>query len=217
MPSLKGDIIHLLKSKEYDVLIRLSSTKNKILNILISLSYDKGNVISWRAMESIGIITKEISKSNPVFVRNLIGRLLWMIRDESGGIGWSAPEIIGEITRNNPELCSDIALVIPSFHEEKMLTAGVLRAIGRIGKRSIEMVSDALPIVCSYLRDSDPVIRGLAVWALGEIGTPETINELEGLKSDTSIIYLYDEGELKKRIISDVAQEAIGKLNRKDQ
>jgi len=36
-------------------------------------------------MEAIGLGAKEISKTDPAAVRNIVGRLLWMIRDESGG------------------------------------------------------------------------------------------------------------------------------------
>lgn len=102
MPS-KKEIINILKEKKYDELVKLSPREGTIINTLISLSYDKKSLISWRAIEAIGLITREISKSNPELVRNIVGRLLWMIRDESGGIGWSAPEILGEIVRNNPD------------------------------------------------------------------------------------------------------------------
>ncbi|MCK5427484.1 MAG: hypothetical protein KAJ34_07290, partial [Thermodesulfovibrionia bacterium] len=105
LPS-KKEVSKLLKEKKYGELIELSLNNKKILSILISLSYDKKNPISWRAIQSTGLITGKMSKSNPKLVRNVAGRLLWMIRDESGGIGWSAPEILGEIVRNCPILCS---------------------------------------------------------------------------------------------------------------
>ncbi len=134
MLPLKKEIIDLLEKRRYEDIINLSPSPNKVISVLITLSYDKTLRISWRAIEAIGLISKEIAKSDPGTVRNIAGRLLWMIRDESGGIGWSVPEILGEIVRNNPGLCSDLAPIIASFHEEKMLTAGVLWALGRIGK-----------------------------------------------------------------------------------
>ena len=82
--------------------------------------------MSWRAIEAVGLASKEIARTRPELVRNTVGRLLWMIRDESGGIGWSSPEMLGEIVRNNPEQFADIAPIIVSFLDEDMLSAGVL-------------------------------------------------------------------------------------------
>jgi len=212
MPLSRKEVLSLLEEKKYDELVRLSSSHKKILSILISLSYDKKTSVSWRAIESIGLITGVISKTHPELVRNIIGRLLWMIRDESGGIGWSTPEILGEIVRNNPELYSDIAAVIMSFHQEKMLTAGVLWAIGRIGKINTEMVNYAIPVVLNYLYNSDKTLRGYAAWALGEIGASETINKLRKLKSDDSPVPFYEDGELKEKTVGEVAVQAINKL-----
>lgn len=211
----KKEIIRLLKEKKYDDLAGLPLSGKKIISLLISLSYDKKDVISWRAMEAIGMITRNISSADPDSVRNIIGRLLWMIRDESGGIGWSVPEILGEIVRNNPVLSADIAPIIVSFHEEKMLTAGVMKAAGRIGGLNSEFTDYTVPIIIPYLRSSDPVIRAHAAWASGELGASNAVNELEGLKNDTSTVSFYEEGELKDISIGKIATNATAKLKQK--
>ena len=185
---MKKEVLTLLEKQDYDKLISLSSRNKKILSLLISLSYDKKSVISWRAIESIGLISKEFSKLNPEFIRNIVGRLLWMIRDESGGIGWSSPEILGEIVRNSPGLYSDIATVIVSFHNEPLLRAGILRAIGRMGKISAEIFDYAVPVALTYLKSPDPVVRGYAAWALGELGASEAVNEIKKLEADNNHI-----------------------------
>jgi len=207
----KKEIIRLLKEENFDGLLKLYPNK-KILSILLPLTYNKKDPISWLAIETIGVITKELSASNPEAVRNFVGRLLWMIRDESGGIGWSAPEILGEIVRNNPMLCSDIATIIASFHEEEMLRQGVLWAIGRIGTTSTEMVEYAIPRILPYLHSPDPTIRGYTAWALGEIGAAEAINELEKLKNDKDSIVFYENRTLKEKTVGEVATVAIEKL-----
>jgi hypothetical protein len=208
----KKEILSLLREKKYRELAGQSHNYKKIFSTLISLSYDKTDPLSWRAIESLGLVSGEASKSNHELVRNLAGRLLWMIRDESGGIGWSAPEMLGEVVRNNPELCADIAPIIVSFHEEKMLTAGVIWAVARMGKRNIEMVDYAIPIVINYLQSRNHTIRGYAAYALGEIGTEDTIPELEKLRDDDKIVSFYEDGELKQKTIKDIAEEAIRKL-----
>jgi len=208
----KKEIVILLEKRDYNALSKLSLIDKKVVSALISLSYDKKKQNSWRAMEAIGFITKDLSKSNPDAVRNIAGRLLWMIRDESGGIGWSSPEILGEIVKNNPVLCSDIAPIIASFHEEKMLCPGVLWALGRIGKINAETVSYAVPIIRSYLKSADNTLRGYAAWALGEMGNKESAAELEDLKKDKDRIEFYQDGELKKISVGELASGAIEKL-----
>ncbi len=208
----KKEVAELLNEKKYDELINRSSGKRKIISILISLSYDKKDVISWRAMEAIGLITGEIAGRDPEFVRDTVNRLLWMIRDESGGIGWSVPEILGEIVRNNPALCADIAAVIVSFYEEEMLTAGVIRAAGRMGKANTEMVDYAAPIIVSCLSNPDRLIRGYAAWAAGELGIALTADRLKGLRGDTDIIPFYEKEELINKTVGEFAEAALAKL-----
>ena len=212
MLPLKKEVIRLLETKDYNCPAKLPSTGKKIISILISLSYDKKSRMSWRAIELIGLISKEIAKPEPETVRNIAGRLLWMIRDESGGIGWSSPEILGEIVRNNPELCADIAPVIASFHEEKMLTAGVLRAIGRIGKINDETAGYTIPIILSYLNSSDNTLRGYAAYALGETGATGAASNLKSLRNENNNVDFYEDGELKTKTIGEIVEEALKKL-----
>ena len=181
----------------------------RLLSTLVSLTYDRKNVISYRAIEAFGIVSKEIAKTKPELVRNAVGRLLWMIRDESGGIGWSSPEMLGEIVRNNPELFSDVAPVIMSFLDEEMLASGVLIAAGRIGEVNPELVAHAIPLILSYLHNPEPLLRGIAAWALGRMRVLEAESELEKLKNDDSRIAIYEEGEMKEKTIGQIAEEAI--------
>ncbi|KPK00810.1 MAG: hypothetical protein AMK71_07830 [Nitrospira bacterium SG8_35_4] len=206
----KRKIITLLEEKDFSGLNKLPSLE-KAVTILISLSYDKQSPLAWRAIEAIGLLTAELAGTDPDRVRNIVGRLLWMIRDESGGIGWSVPEILGEIVRNNPVLCEDIAPIIASFHEEKMLTPGVLWALSRIGQINADTVKYAVPIIRSYLSATDPMIRACAVKAIAEMGDAGSSEELEKMKTDTSAVSLYENGELVKKTIGELADQAAKK------
>lgn len=212
MQSLKKEIILLLNNKQYSEILHLSGSVHKIINILVTLSYDKTGQLAWRSMEAAGLITKEIAKTHPDIVRNIVGRLLWMMRDESGGIAWSAPEMLGEIVRNNPELCADIAPILVSFHDEKMLTAGVLRAIGRIGSINSETTGYAIPTIYPYLDSPDNAIKGYAIFALGSLDAIGAIPMLERLRNDNNSIDYYEDGELNKKTIGTIAEEALVKL-----
>ena len=121
--------------------------------------------------------------------------------------------MLGEIVRNNPEQFSDIAPIIVSFLDEDMLAAGVLRAIGRIGQVNPGLVEHAMPAILPYLHSPDPVLRGLAVYAIGEIGSAGAVRELEKLQDDISSITIYEEGELREKTVGGLAGSSIKKLN----
>lgn len=210
---MKEKIKRLLIERRFDELTRLSFSESRILSGLISLTYDKKSLMSWRAIEAVGLVSREIARTRPELVRNTVGRLLWMIRDESGGIGWSSPEMLGEIVRNNPEQFSDIAPIIVSFLEEDMLAAGVLRAIGRIGQVNPGLVKHAMPYISPYLNSSDPSLRGLAACAIGEIGSAGAIGELEKLQNDISRITICEEGDFQEKAVGELARSSIKKLN----
>jgi hypothetical protein len=209
---VKKRITELLESQSFHELSDINTSHHKLVNVLISLSYNKDTDLSWRAIEATGIVSKKIAESDTETVRNIVGRLLWMLRDESGGIGWSAPEMLGEIVRNNPELCADIAPIILSFHYEHMLTAGSLRATGRIGKIDDEMIAYAIPIVLSYLNSDDNNIRGHAVYALGELGANGMKDRLESLTGDNGKLLFYEEGFLKEVSVGELASRALTAL-----
>jgi hypothetical protein len=209
---VKKKITELLEKQSYQELSDINSSHHKLVNVLISLSYNKDTDLSWRAIEAIGVVSKQISESDPETVRNIVGRLLWMLRDESGGIGWSAPEMLGEIVKHNPELCADIAPIILSFHYEHMLTAGTLRATGRIGKINEEMIAYAIPIILPYLNSADNSTRGYAVYALGELGAIDAKSRLENLTGDNGKLLFYEEGRLKEVSVGELASRALTRL-----
>ncbi len=212
MLPVKKQIISILEEQSFHELSSLSASHHKVVTILISLSYDKKKTLAWRAIEAVGVLSKDIAEIDAEKVRNIVGRLLWMLRDESGGIGWSAPEMLGEIVRNNPELCADIAPIIVSFHEEIMLAAGAFRATGRIGNLNNETTGYAIPLLLHNLNSEDANVRGNAVYALGELGAVGAKFRLESMRDDNGRLDFYDNGELQSVTVSEIASAALTKM-----
>ncbi len=209
--SLKKQIITTLEAQDYESLFPLLSEHNRTMRIIISLTYDKQKILAWRAIEGIGILSKAIAVKNTQEVRNLANRLLWMIRDESGGIGWSSPEMLGEIVKNNPELCADIAPIIISFSFEEPLLPGVLWAAGRVGEAHRELMLPSVEDILPFLEHSSPLIRGLTAWAVGKIGVKNPPATLKKLASDSNSISIYDNGTITETGINIIASAAIKK------
>lgn len=212
----RKEILPLLEEKKYDEVTALAKKDIRgLFRLLISITYDKTDVLCWRAIEVTGIIAGEIAKTSPDVIRNLAQRLLWMLRDESGNNISSAPEMLGEIVRNSPDSFADIAPVIASFHDELMLKPGVLRAVFRIGEVRPDLISISTEFTDPFLRDEDPLVRAYALLISGAYKLRGTIPAVSALKDDRSIVKLYGEGgfvsfgvgELAAKIYESLSEE----------
>jgi hypothetical protein len=208
----KNRLREMLDRGSYDEIASAALGDKGIIRRLISSSYDKDDVISWRAMEALGFVAGRLSRSGKTeIVRDTIRRLLWSMGEESGGIGWSAAEMLGEIIRSNPGEFSDIIPIVWSFREEDMFRAGVARAMGRIAEVRSDLVNFITNDIREIIRDKDPAVRGYAAWAVGLLGDERILEELRGLSGDKAVMKFYLNGELSERAVGEIAFEAINK------
>lgn len=214
--SLRERIIRLLQDQNCTELLEIHEKQHGVFRTLISLAYDKQHLLAWRAIEAVGLIAGEKAKTDPVSIRNLVQRLLWTMRDESGGIGWSAPEMLGEIVRNSPDEFSDIALIMASFHDEDFLRQGVFRALYRISDKRPDLASGSSSLVGQYINDEDPVVRAYAVKLAGNLGLKEYIADIKSLLNDESVVRIYESGNLKNLILGQIAEQTVIILNQKE-
>jgi HEAT repeat protein len=202
----RKEIIPLLEEKKYDEIVEIAKKNIRgIFRLLIGITFDKSDILCWRAVEATGIIAGEIAKTNPEVIRNLAQRLLWMLRDESGNNLSSAPEMLGEIVRNSPDTFADIAPVIASFHDELMLRPGVLRAIFRIGEVRPDLISVSGEFLEPYLRDEDPVVRAYALLIAGAYKLAEPLLFVSALKDDGDAVTLYSDGDFISMSVGEIA------------
>ncbi len=211
----KNRIKELLKSGAYDQVADMAGQDRGIIKWLISLSYDKQDVISWRAIETIGVISRSFSKGRMDILRETIRRLLWSMGEESGGIGWSAAEMLGEIVTGDPDAFNDIIPILWSYKDEEMFRAGILWAMGRIAMIRPELIAFIISDLPEMLEDKNPVVRGYTVLLMGLL--PEALNEGTGrqqvlkLLGDTGPVPVYNEGELLSRSVGEIAGETLHK------
>lgn len=211
----KGSIKRLLGDGAYGEIADLAKADKGVLRWLVSLSYDKEDALSWRAMEAVGVVGREFRKDRLDVIRDTVRRMLWSMGDESGGIGWSAAEIIGEIIRNNPDDFSDIVPILWSYREEEMFRAGTAWAMGRIAEVRPGLVSFIVKDLPAMLHDGNPAVRGYSVWVIGVLGDEDLAEEAKKLASDSAPVAFYREGELVKTTVSDLAKETVSKLSNK--
>lgn len=158
---LKKDILSSLESDDLDTVVALATSDRKVLSRLVRLAYDKETLVGWRAIKAVGLVARVLVTSDCEFLRETCRKLLWSLTDESGGIGWSAPEMLGEIVSADPARFRDIIPLIASAYEveEDVFRAGVLYALARIAETAPELAVSYQKIVIMSLADRDPLVK----------------------------------------------------------
>src|SRR5271169_273918 len=163
----KARLEALLELRAYDEVAGMAMQDKGVIRLLISLSYDRQDVTSWRAIDAIGVISRTFSKDSHEklgVIRDTVRRLLWSMGEESGGIGWSSPELLGEIVTGDPDSFNDIVPILWSYRDEEMFRAGIVWAMGRIAMIKPGLVGFIVDDLLQMLEDKNPAVRGYAIW-----------------------------------------------------
>ncbi len=157
----KQDIIEALEKNDVETVAAFAMGDKKVISLLIRIAYDKETLAGWRAIKAIGIAARELIKTDCEFLRETVRKLLWSLTDESGGIGWSAPELLGEIVSADPRRFSDIIPLIAQVYdiEEEVFRPGVVYALARIAETSPEQVAVYQRIITMSLVDKNPLLK----------------------------------------------------------
>lgn len=210
----KKTIRKLLEEKAYVDIAGIALQDKSVIRHIISLAYDKEDVITWRAIEAMGIVARALSGTRVDILRDTIRRLLWSMGEESGGIGWSAAEMLGEIIRSDPEQFSDIIPIVWSFREEDMFRAGIVWAMGRIAQVRPDLVDFIKDDICSMLSDKNPAVRGYAVCVFGILGADKVLDDLRKLLGDRASLSFYENGELTERTVAAIVEGILNSINK---
>jgi len=116
--AVKQMVMDLLKSDDFDQkedkLCRLPG--RQVINPLFSFLCHSDQKVKWRAVTAMGVVVSNLAKKDMESARIIMRRLMWSLNDESGGIGWGAPETMAEIMACHKELAG---LVLTSAKMQK--------------------------------------------------------------------------------------------------
>ncbi len=197
---LKKTVQRALETNALESLAVLAKEDRKVLSALVRLAYDKDQLIGWRAIKAIGLAAREMVEADYEFLRVTIRKLLWSLSDESGGIGWSAPEILGEIVSADPRRFDDIIPLIVEVYdiEEKTFRPGVLYALSVIASKEPDLVLPFKDLIARALSEGDPLSRIYAIDLFRELKGRIGKDELDGInkarkaiESDRSEAWVY--------------------------
>ncbi len=190
------------------------------VNPLFSLLLNSDPVVRSRAVWAMGIVVDKMAQSDMEGARIVMRRFMWSLNDESGGIGWGAPEAMAEIMAVNGRLADEYSSVYVSYLnpdgnliEYDALQAGLLWGFAKLSKTRPELIIRAAQYLEPYLGSGNSAVRGYAAMTIGNLKIKSLEAVLEKLLSD--------DGEIKKHCISgdvdtlrvsDLAGEALTKL-----
>jgi len=190
----------------------------KLLNPLISLFCSTDEMIKWQAITAVGSVVGALADDDMEDGRVVMRRFMWMLNDESGGIGWGAPEAMGEVMAVHEGLANEYAhILIANMREEgnflelEMLQRGLMWGLGRLcgARRELMLEKNAQLYLLPYLDSRDAEVRGRAAWALGRLRATEAAGKLSGLQDDQAQVTIYQERELRKFTVAMLAGKAL--------
>ncbi len=176
--------------------------------------------VRWHAVTAFGLVVAAIAERELERARIVMRRLLWSLNDESGGIGWGAPEAMAEIMVQSPRLAQEYANHLRAFiHEAEgdypdcylehaPLRRGALWGLGRLAEIRPEYVREAGPDIVRELRDPDGPLRGYAAWTVGLLRLAEAQPDLERLCGDRTRLEIYRNRVLSTTTVAALAHEA---------
>ena len=219
--ALKHRVFELLKSTDLDLalgqLCRLPA--RQVINPLLSFLHNGEPRIKWSAVTAMGAVVAGLANEDIEAARVIMRRLMWNLNDESGGIGWGSPEVMGEILACHETLAREYARILISyarkdgnFQEHELMQRGVLWGIGRLAQARPDLAKNAGPYLMPYLESPDATVRGVAAWIIGLLGVGEARPGLEQLKEDDSELQVYIGRRLLRRRVNRLAEEALKRL-----
>lgn len=207
---MKTQLLDCLRRNDFEGIDARAQDHKRILSLLTAITYDPDDLIAWRAVQAIGIAARVIALKDPEYVRVHLRRLNWLVNDESGGIGWRAPETIAEIIFQCPGQFDEF--ISPLFHfldmeqeDAPRFRPGVLWGIGRLVPSHPDAITPVLHLVFDCLRDPQAQVRGLALWCLDQADFVGPIPGRQALCSDQESVLLYCDGVFQSWTVARLA------------
>ena len=228
---IKQEVLTLLASADLDHICRevRQYPEKDLLNPLFAALSRPEEMVRWHAISVFGQCLPRLADQDMEAARIVMRRFLWSLNDESGGIGWGAPEAMAEVMLHHDRLAQEYLHMLLSylhpdgplehqdgnFLELPALQRGLLWGIGRLASRLAPLlvnrgvVADLLP----YLQSEDGGVRGLTAWSLGSLRAVAARRSLLPLATDSSQVRLYQQGQVRLFSVAELVEEALDQIN----
>lgn len=200
-------------------------SESDVLGPLFSALCSIDEQVRWHAVSAFGHVVPRLARRDREAARVVMRRFLWSLNDESGGIGWGAPEAMAEIMLHDAQMAGEYLHMLVSYMRQDgpelfqdgnyielpQLQQGVLWGIGRlcpVYKQTLLDLGVAADLKL-YLQSADGTVRGLSVWCLGLLGQTSIVSEYPHLAEDQHGLRLYHAGKLEDATVAGLARVAL--------
>ncbi|WP_066634107.1 DVU0298 family protein [Desulfolucanica intricata] len=208
----KKEIEAMVSDYKVELLVDIARRDKRIIRDLQRLLYSGDELLRLRATEILGRVSAIIANRDPGAVAKLLQRLFSNF-SEPGTSGWGAIESIGEIIANSPDIYAGYISTLYQSMEDELLRPKVLKAITRIAEVRPELIKNRKYYFTPLLSDPNPEIRGYTALLLGYLGIAEAKSDLEKLCEDEEEIDIYENGEIVKKTVRQLAVEALNNVS----
>jgi hypothetical protein len=186
---------------------------------LFSALFSTSRIMRWHAVSCFGIAASELAAENTERVRIVLRRCTWSLNDESGGIGWGAPEAMAEILSCVPRMAEEYASILISFViereeacnylEHSPLREGAYWGIARLAQARPDLISPWKEHLLQAIDcETSPSILGTGALIVTRLGfdTSRTRQTIENIESHQASIILYWNRAFWNVAVSDLAR-----------
>jgi hypothetical protein len=221
----KQELLHLLHHSDLASIAQEVAgwRKKEVMHGLFSAICRNEEGLRWNAIELMGLLVARLAEEDMEEARIMVRRLLWSLNEESGGIGWGAPEALATILCQHEGLAKEYINIFLSymrpdgeeahqegnFLEHAGLQRGLLWGAGRLAQCRRPLVQGMATDLLPYLVSPDPNVRGLAARALGFLAEQSSAASLRTLMQDEASLRVYDQGQCHTMRVSQLARQAL--------
>jgi len=224
---LKREIVRLLQYPELNVILKnlKKFSSKKLLSPLFSCLCHHEETVRWHSVSAFGYVVPAIARNNIEDGRIVMRRFLWMLNDESGGIGWGVPEAMGEVMSEHETLAREYAHMLVSytlgdgpelyqdgnFLEMPTMQQGLLWGLCRMAdQHKDKLIKNRVDSNLNYYFSSaHSQVRGLACRLSGMLGLSSFKTMIATLENDHHPVRLYQAGDFLDCRVSDLARQAL--------
>ncbi len=227
---IKKQVLALLAEPDLDLIQKELGqlTAKDVVNALFSGICRSEEPVRWNAVSAMGTLVARLANEDMEEGRIIMRRMLWSLNDESGGIGWGAPESMAEIMSLHDGLAREYVHMLISYMREdgeeiwqdgnylehETLQQGLMWGAGQLAlsRRQLVVEKGMEQDLPPYLDAADGTVRGLAARAIGLLGTAACRDRLQELCTDDFPVRLYENGRLSTVTVGELAGQALGSL-----
>jgi hypothetical protein len=224
--SMKQDFSEFLPRDDWQAGLEpyLDLPPRKVLGPLFSLLLAPKPLLKWRAVTAFGVVVARLAEQDMESARVVMRRLMWNLNEESGAIGWGAPESMGESLARCPRLAVEFNRILISYAQEptsgdgnyldhEPLRRGVYWGMARLAEKQPDLVQQGRATFLGLLTDEDAEKRALGLWGLCAVGAgQEDAPAVRSLIDDKNVVVLYRDDQLRECLVSNLAREALARF-----